>query len=178
VAEHFIDAPIALEFVELSVDGVPALVDESLATRVAMDLRQLHAFPAVFEPIDFHRAPPGALRLQLSVELLEETHAAANGAKAFATVLSLFLLAPVLHYDRGAEAHASVLARSCDGWSKRFEGEATGSLRHTLFANEPYTDWAMTAGTIERALGGALGQLAADEEIRAATPSCLTSLAP
>jgi hypothetical protein len=36
----------------------------------------------------------------------------------------------------------------------------------------------MTAGTIERALGGALGQLAADEEIRAATPSCLTSLAP
>jgi hypothetical protein len=142
------------------------LVDESLAIRIAMDLRQAGLFASVFEPIDLHRAPVRAARLGLALETQDDPHTPATQAKAFATGLSLFLLAPAFRYGFDAEARVEARLRSCDGWSKRFEGRASGSLRYDLFAGEDHSDWALRAGVLERALGAALAELAADAELR------------
>lgn len=168
--------PLLVELVEARRNGLPELIDDSLANRVAMDFRQTGAFPYVLEPVDAHRAPRDALRALLLLEETEDPHSVANGFKAFATGISLFLLTPMFFYDYDTELSAEATLRTCDGWSKRYMSRASGSLRNGLFHGEERSPNALRAGVMERALTPLVAEVARDAELHAraaaARPGC------
>lgn len=167
VAAAALPKPLVIELVELKKGGFTQAIDDSLTNRVAMDFRQTRAFPSVFETVDAHHAPRDAVRVAITLELSEDPHSIANGIKGGLTVLSLFLLTPVLRFDLDAEVKAEALLRTCDGWSKRVSRHASGSLRSALFSAEERSERALHAGVLEHALVPLVAEVGNDAELRA-----------
>jgi hypothetical protein len=161
--------PLALDTIEVRADGLPMNLSGEVLQTVANQMRRSALFLAVYEPAVSHEAPADALRLDLTVEQTDRPEPIALGMlKVLLVMGSAHILAPLLPLEMGYEARLDARLTGQNGWERRYESRAEGSVDIVVtFGNPRQAGRDLRAAVLSRALERLVHELASDPELAA-----------